>query len=156
MIRLLTSNNPRSAQAFIDYMASKGIEVRMMPEGEGQFTLWLLEEKHQVEVEVELEHFLNNPADRKYQAASWDMAETRKNVFSYHMPSLVDMIKAKAGPVDTHWYGVMYQCVRIATTWVSKYRIFTVAFPGRRGATISSVALVHSRHFALFYHAHCV
>ncbi|MGF1722923.1 rhomboid family intramembrane serine protease GlpG [Vibrio kyushuensis] len=99
MIRLLTVSNPRAAQAFIDYMASRKIEVRMMPEGEGQFALWLLDGQHQIEVEVELEHFLSNPTDNKYQAASWAMAESRTNVFSYHMPSFIDMIKVKAGPV---------------------------------------------------------
>ncbi|MGF1698631.1 rhomboid family intramembrane serine protease GlpG [Vibrio lamellibrachiae] len=99
MIRLLTVSNPRAAQAFIDYMASRKIEVRMMPEGEGQFALWLLDGQHQIEVEAELEHFLSNPTDNKYQAASWAMAESRTNVFSYHMPSFIDMIKAKAGPV---------------------------------------------------------
>ncbi|MCK6265752.1 rhomboid family intramembrane serine protease GlpG [Vibrio sp. ZSDE26] len=99
MIRLLTANNPRAAQAFIDYMASRDIEIRMMPEGEGQFALWLLDEQYQVEAEAELEHFLSNPTDNKYQAASWAMAETRTTAFSYHTPSFINMIKAKAGPV---------------------------------------------------------
>ncbi len=33
MIRLIALNNPRVAQAFIDYMASRQIEIQMMPEG---------------------------------------------------------------------------------------------------------------------------
>ncbi|OEE36248.1 rhomboid family intramembrane serine protease GlpG [Vibrio genomosp. F10] len=99
MVRLLTISNPRAAQAFIDYLASRQIEVRMMPEGEGQFALWLLDEQHQVEVEAELQHFLSDPTDKKYQAASWTMAETRTSVFSYNTPSFIGMIKAKAGPV---------------------------------------------------------
>ncbi|PMJ90332.1 rhomboid family intramembrane serine protease GlpG [Vibrio sp. 10N.261.55.A7] len=99
MVRLLTVANPRAAQAFIDYMASRQIEIRMMPEGDGQYALWLLEDQHQVEVESELTHFLDNPTDNKYQAASWTMAETRTNAFSYHTPSFISMIKAKAGPV---------------------------------------------------------
>ncbi|MCW8335432.1 rhomboid family intramembrane serine protease GlpG [Vibrio paucivorans] len=99
MIRLLSLSNPRMAQAFIDYMASRQIDVQMTPEGEGQFGLWLTDSQHQVEVEAELTQFLQNPNDRKYQAASWNMAESRRNVLSYHSPSFMSMIKAKAGPV---------------------------------------------------------
>ncbi|OIQ24394.1 rhomboid family intramembrane serine protease GlpG [uncultured Vibrio sp.] len=99
MIRLLTVANPRAAQAFIDYMASRQIEIRMMPEGDGQYALWLLEDQHQVEVESELTHFLEDPSANKYQAASWTMAETRTSAFSYHTPSFISMIKAKAGPI---------------------------------------------------------
>lgn len=99
MVRLISLNNPRMAQAFIDYMSSRGIEISMMPEGEGQFALWLTDLAHQTEVDAELKQFLHNPSAKKYQAASWDMAESRKNNFHYNSPSFVSMIKAKAGPV---------------------------------------------------------
>ncbi|TKF18788.1 rhomboid family intramembrane serine protease GlpG [Vibrio genomosp. F6] len=98
MIRLITLNNPRVAQSFIDYMATRQIEVQMMPEGSGQFALWLRDAQFQIEVESELNQFLQNPQQSKYQAASWDVAETRKNVLHYPMPSMLAMIKAKAGP----------------------------------------------------------
>lgn len=99
MIRLITLNNPRMAQAFIDYMASRQIDIKMMPEGSGQFALWLSDTTHQEEAESELKQFLENPNASRYQAASWDMAETRKSVFSYSSPSMLAMIKSKAGPV---------------------------------------------------------
>ncbi|NOI16249.1 rhomboid family intramembrane serine protease GlpG [Vibrio hepatarius] len=97
MVRLITLANPRMAQAFIDYMASRHIDIQMMPEGGGQFALWLSDEQHQVEVEAELKHFLANPTATKYQAASWDMADTRTSQFSYRSPSMLAMVKAKAG-----------------------------------------------------------
>ncbi len=97
MIRLITLNNPRMAQAFIDYMASREIEIKMMPEGSGQFALWLMTDEHQIEVESELKRFLSNPTDERYLAASWDVAETRKPIFRYRSPSIIAMIKAKAG-----------------------------------------------------------
>lgn len=99
MIRLITLNNPRMAQAFIDYMASRQIEIKMMPEGSGQFALWLMDDQHQLEVESEIKQFLTNPSHDKYQAASWDMAESRKPQFQYHSPSMMAMLKAKAGPL---------------------------------------------------------
>jgi len=99
MYRLISLNNPRMAQAFIDYMAARHIDIQMMPEGEGQFALWLSDRQHQVETEAELKQFLSDPNASKYQAASWDMAESRKNQFKYQSPSMLAMVKAKAGPV---------------------------------------------------------
>lgn len=98
MIRLISLNQPRMAQAFIDYMASRQIDIKLMPEGEGQFALWLVDAQHQIEAEAELKMFLSQPNEAKYQAASWDMAESRTNHFRYNSPSMMGMIKAKAGP----------------------------------------------------------
>ncbi|UPQ87850.1 rhomboid family intramembrane serine protease GlpG [Vibrio sinaloensis] len=108
MVRLITLNNPRMAQAFIDYMASRQIDVQMMPEGEGQFALWLLQSEHQIEAEAELNQFLANPNASKYQAASWELAETRRNAFKYHSPSMLAMVKAKAGPITL---AIMFTCL---------------------------------------------
>ncbi len=110
MIRLITLNNPRMAQAFIDYMASRQIEIKMIPEGGGQFALWLMNDEHQLEAESEIKRFVENPGDSKYQAASWDMAETRKPQFRYHSPSMMAMLKSKAGPLTL---SVMAICVAI-------------------------------------------
>ncbi|USD65395.1 rhomboid family intramembrane serine protease GlpG [Vibrio sp. SCSIO 43136] len=99
MQRLFVLDNPRLGQAFIDYMASRQIELNMMPEGGGQFALWLMDDQYLVEAQAELKHFLANPQAAKYQAASWDMAETRTSNFHYQTPSLLKMVKAKAGPL---------------------------------------------------------
>lgn len=110
MVRLISLTNPRMAQAFIDYMASRQIDIKMMPEGGGQFALWLSNPEHQIEAESELNHFLANPNDAKYHAASWDMAESRTNQFTYRSPSMLAMIKAKAGPMTL---AIMLICVVI-------------------------------------------
>lgn len=110
MVRLMVLNNARVAQAFIDYMASRHISIQMSPEGEGRVALWLIDAQHQVETEAELNRFLSEPNHKRYQAASWDVAETRKNQFHYHTPSFLSMIKAKAGPVTL---SIMLLCVAI-------------------------------------------
>ena len=61
MIRLMVLDNPRLAQAFIDYMASRQIPIQMSPEGEGRFALWLLDGQFQVETEAELTASCRNP-----------------------------------------------------------------------------------------------
>jgi GlpG protein len=99
MIRLVQLNNPRIAQAFIDYMAARQVKVTQMPEGEGAFVLWLHDDEHLVDVQSELDQFLQNPNAKKYLAASWDMAESRTQKFRYSNPSFLKMIKSKAGPM---------------------------------------------------------
>jgi len=110
MVRLMVLNNARVAQAFIDYMASRHISIQMSPEGEGRVALWLIDAQHQVETEAELNRFLSEPNHKRYQAASWDVAETRKSQFHYHTPSFLSMIKAKAGSVTL---SIMLLCVMI-------------------------------------------
>lgn len=99
MIRLIALNNPRVAQSFIDYMASRNIDIQMVPEGDGQFALWLKQAEYQMEVEAELKLFIDNPQAQKYQAASWQVADSRTQQFHYHSPSFMAQIKAKAGPL---------------------------------------------------------
>lgn len=110
MVRLMVLNNARVAQAFIDYMASRQISIQMSPEGEGRVALWLLDDQHQVETEAELNRFLSEPSHKRYQAASWDVAETRQSQFHYHTPSFLSMLKSKAGPVTL---SIMLLCVVI-------------------------------------------
>ncbi|NLS13631.1 rhomboid family intramembrane serine protease GlpG [Vibrio sp. SM6] len=110
MKRLIALNNPRSGQAFIDYMATQHIDIRMMPEGEGQFSLWLVDDTHYDAVEVELQQFLHDPTAPRYRAASWDVGPSQPTRFRYASPSLMAMIRAKAGPVTLV---VMFACVVI-------------------------------------------
>ncbi|MCW8348448.1 rhomboid family intramembrane serine protease GlpG [Vibrio sp. ZSDZ65] len=107
MIRLITLQSPRMGQAFIDYMATRQIDIQMMPEGSGQFALWLMKDEDKIETEAELKLFLEDPGNSKYQASSWDMAETRRNPFKYSTPSFLAMLKAKAGVVTL---GIMLIC----------------------------------------------
>lgn len=115
MHRLAGINNPRQAQAFIDYMASRGITLLLAPEPEGQFAIWLEDSQHLVEAEAELNLFLANPYDKKYLGASWDVAETRTARFDYRSPSLVKLIKSQAGPFTLT---VMVASIGIYILWL--------------------------------------
>lgn len=96
MIRLATFKHPRLAQAFIDYMAFRGIDIQLGVE-EDEFVLWLPKIEDQVEAEAELSAFLHDPLAAKYQSASWDMAESRTAKFQYTSVSLWQKIKDQAG-----------------------------------------------------------
>ncbi|PSU32926.1 rhomboid family intramembrane serine protease GlpG [Photobacterium lutimaris] len=133
MHRLAGLNNPRQAQAFIDYMASRGISLVMAPEPEGLFALWLEDGQHWVEAEAELNQFLSNPSDRKYQAASWQVAESRTAKFHYRSPSLLGLVRAQAGPLTLL---VMATSVVIYLLWLLglQQSVFTLMhFPLMKG-----------------------
>lgn len=83
---LTTFNNPRAAQAFIDYMAAHHIEIQMMPDASGQFTLWVIQDQHIETAQAELALFLENPYAEKYQAASWEVADQKRPNFITHRP----------------------------------------------------------------------
>ncbi len=100
MHKLAVVDHPRVAQSFVDYMASRGFDVKMMPEPEGRVALWFLGgSEHFIEIETEFERFSNNLDDRKYQAASWNVAESRTAKFSYSSPNLLKMVVSHSGPV---------------------------------------------------------
>ena len=114
MHRLAGFNNPRQAQSFIDYMASRGIALTLASEPEGVFALWLTDSQHLIEAEAELTAFLANPHNAKYQAASWQVAESRTAKFHYGSPSLMAMIKSQAGPFSL---SVMVVVIGIYLLW---------------------------------------
>ncbi|NQZ09782.1 MAG: rhomboid family intramembrane serine protease GlpG [Algicola sp.] len=75
---IATINNPRAAQAFVDYMQLKSIEVKLKPiesnslepGSEMSIELWVDEACYQQSVS-EWMHFSQNPQDKKYLDASW-------------------------------------------------------------------------------------
>lgn len=116
MIKLLVVTNPRLGQAFVDYMASREIEVFIAPEPAPPETelppdqapltktrvptygLWLADLTHQVEVQAEIELFMRDPYAPKYQAASWQVADSRSATFTYAGTSIFRSIVSNAGP----------------------------------------------------------
>ncbi|SJL85100.1 rhomboid family intramembrane serine protease GlpG [Vibrio palustris] len=97
MIKLVTLNNPRMAQAYIDYMSTHQVVIQLFPEGEGQFSLWLADESQQEFVVAELNAFLHDPTHSKYLAASWSSNNTSRPHLQYASPKLMTMVKERAG-----------------------------------------------------------
>ncbi|MGO1296113.1 MAG: rhomboid family intramembrane serine protease GlpG [Vibrio sp.] len=110
MIKLVTLNNPRMAQAYIDYMATHNVTIQLFPEGEGQFSLWLANESQQDLAFAELDAFLHEPNNPKYLAASWSVNNTQQPNLQYASPKLMTMIKERAGPITL---GMMAICAVI-------------------------------------------
>lgn len=96
MIQLTQFNNPRMAQAFVDYMATRGVTLHIKKED--QLILLLEDETKQQMVENELEQFVRDPFHPRYQAASWQSGTTDSGLH-YQRDSLLTNLRQRAGPL---------------------------------------------------------
>lgn len=87
--------NPRIAQAFVDYMATQGVVLTIQQHT--QTDVWLADESRAQYVQDELQRFLDNPADPRYLAASWQSGNTHSGLHYQRYPFL-STLKSNAGP----------------------------------------------------------
>ena len=95
-MRITDFSNPRMAQAFVDYMATRGISLRI--EHDNHSTLWLDDDSKVNLVENELSQFLREPDHPRYRAASWHSGTTKSGI-EYQRSSLMATIRERAGPL---------------------------------------------------------
>jgi GlpG protein len=87
--------NPRVAQAFVDYMATQGIILTIQQHD--QSDVWLADESQAGRVQAELARFLENPADPRYLAASWQSGQTNSGLRYQRFPFFATL-RHNAGP----------------------------------------------------------
>lgn len=109
MIRLTALSNPRLAQAFIDYMLTRGVTIEMHQSGRSA-ELWLEDEQQLPAVEAELETFLLDPLHPRYQAASWQSGAVGNSGFHYQRSGWLPALRQQAGPLTL---GVLAACVMV-------------------------------------------
>ena len=107
MLMITSFTNPRVAQAFVDYMATQGIILTIQQHT--QSDVWLADESQAERVRAELTRFLENPADPRYLAASWQSGHTNSGLHYRRFPFL-ETLKANAGPVTM---AVMIACILV-------------------------------------------
>ncbi len=98
MVEIGVINNPRLAQAFVDYLAVKGIEAKVAKTDDG-YAICLPAMTHVEQASAELDRFLKDPFQKRYQAASWDVADSRTAQFNYGSGSMLKNFVSHAGPV---------------------------------------------------------
>ncbi|QIR04977.1 rhomboid family intramembrane serine protease GlpG [Salinivibrio costicola] len=99
MQKMAVLPNARLAQAFVDYAAAHKVAIELAPEADAQVALWLVDDSQAAWVEQELARFVAEPMHSRYQAASWQVAETRYARFHYPSAGLWQTVKDKSGPV---------------------------------------------------------
>ncbi|EOZ4640114.1 rhomboid family intramembrane serine protease GlpG [Enterobacter cloacae] len=95
MLMITSFTNPRVAQAFVDYMATQGIILTVQQHTKTD--VWLADESQADRVNAELTRFLENPADPRYLAASWQSGQTGSGLHYRRFPFLAT-IRERAGP----------------------------------------------------------
>lgn len=108
MVRVIALSNPRLAQAFVDYMATQGIQLDIRVTG-SEAELWLEEEAQLDQVQHALQQFLLEPFHPRYQAASWQTGSTDADL-KYQGYSYLQTLRSKAGPLTL---SVMVLCIAV-------------------------------------------
>lgn len=96
MLMITSFANPRVAQAFVDYMATQGVILTIQQHN--QSDVWLADESQAERVRAELARFLENPADPRYLAASWQAGHTGSGLHYRRYPFFA-ALRERAGPV---------------------------------------------------------
>ncbi len=86
--------NPRVA-GVVDYMATQGIILTIQQHT--QSDVWLADESQAGRVRAELARFLENPADPRYLAASWQSGQTNSGLRYQRFPFFATL-RHNAGP----------------------------------------------------------
>ncbi len=107
MMRITQFNNPRMAQAFVDYMATRGVTLRI--ERESHFVIMLDDESKLEMVENELAQFVRDPNHPRYQAASWHSGSTESGL-RYERTHIWSSIRERAGPLTMT---MMIACIAV-------------------------------------------
>ncbi|MFH8135880.1 rhomboid family intramembrane serine protease GlpG [Pantoea osteomyelitidis] len=106
-MRITHFNNPRMAQAFVDYMATRGIRLRI--EQDGHYFIILDDETKVEMVENELQQFIRDPNHVRYHDASWRTGNTASGLH-YQRSNFWGNIRERAGPLTMT---IMVACVAI-------------------------------------------
>lgn len=109
MLMITSFANPRVAQAFVDYMATQGVILTIQQHN--QSDVWLADESQAERVRAELARFLENPADPRYLAASWQSGHTDSGLHYRRYPFFA-ALRERAGPVT--WV-MMIACVVVVS-----------------------------------------
>ncbi|MDY0886030.1 rhomboid family intramembrane serine protease GlpG [Kosakonia sp. CFBP8986] len=96
MLMITSFANPRIAQAFVDYMQTQGVILTI--QHHEQTDIWLADESQAERVRSELARFLENPADPRYLAASWQSGQTDSGLHYRRFP-LSAALRERGGPL---------------------------------------------------------
>ncbi|ANI80913.1 rhomboid family intramembrane serine protease GlpG [Kosakonia oryzae] len=96
MLMITSFTNPRVAQAFVDYMQTQGVILTI--QHHEQSDIWLADESQVERVKIELARFIENPADPRYLAASWQSGQVNSGLRYRRFP-LTAAIRERGGPL---------------------------------------------------------
>lgn len=133
MLMITSLPDPRMAQAFVDYMATRGVVLTLQQHD--TCDIWLADASCQALVEQELAAFLANPNDPRYLSASWQTGQLNSGL-RYQRYPFRQAIAARAGPLTLgvlaisfiiflvmQWLGDQPVMVWLAWPWAPELRL---------------------------------
>lgn len=127
---LLVLDDPRRAQAFVDYLAELGLKCELTLDDDHNVSIWLVNESRYQQALAEVKRFLAEPLHPRYQEASWKRGDGQAR-FS-HSPQeagwLSDVLR-QTGPVNM---AVLLACLAIyGLSWLGLPMFGLLSFPPR-------------------------
>ncbi len=107
MLMITSFDNPRVAQAFVDYMATQGVVLTIQQHARSD--VWLADPREEGRVREALAHFLEHPEDPRYLAASWQTGQTGTGL-RYQRYPFMETLRQRAGPLT---FLVVAACIAV-------------------------------------------
>ncbi|WP_445395576.1 rhomboid family intramembrane serine protease GlpG [Zobellella sp. An-6] len=127
---LLVLDDPRRAQAFVDYLADIGLKCELTLDDDNNVSIWLVNESRYQEALQEVKRFLAEPLHPRYQDASWRQGDTHVR-FSHDRQAagwLSDLLR-QTGPVNLL---VLLACLLVyGLSWLGLPMFGLLSFPPR-------------------------
>lgn len=127
---LLVLNDPRRAQAFVDYLADIGLKCELTLDDDDNVSIWLVNESRYQEALQEVKRFLAEPLHPRYQDASWRQGDTHVR-FSHdrQAPGWLSDLLRQTGPVNLL---VLLACLLVyGLSWLGLPMFGLLSFPPR-------------------------
>ncbi|MGO1247786.1 MAG: rhomboid family intramembrane serine protease GlpG [Oceanisphaera sp.] len=101
MKRLLVLDDPRRAQALVDYLTDLGLKCELTLDDEHKVTIWLVDESQWPKAEPEIKRFIAEPLHPRYQAAAWRQGNTDIQFAKGASQSgLLSTLLTRTGPIN--------------------------------------------------------
>ncbi|AEY00415.1 GlpG protein [Oceanimonas sp. GK1] len=154
MKALLVLDDPRRAQAFVDYLSELGLHCELTQDDNGHVHIWLVDEARFEEAHREAKRFLAEPFHPRYQEASWKRGDSHAR-FADGPPQrgwASDLLR-QTGPVNLL---VLLACLLVyGLSWLGLPMFGVLSFPprldGLLGAEFWRVFTPALMHFSLMH-----
>lgn len=98
MLKITHFSNIRTAQGFVDYMATQKVPL-LMEKHDKDYVILLKDISKKELVEQALDHYIRNPNSAKYLNASWQRGNLRHQITQPRLASVWPSISNRAGPL---------------------------------------------------------
>ncbi|WMC10323.1 rhomboid family intramembrane serine protease GlpG [Oceanimonas pelagia] len=130
MKALLVLDEPRRAQAFVDYLSELGLHCELTQDDDGNVHIWLVDESRFEQAQREVKRFLAEPFHPRYQEASWKRGDSHARFTDgARQTGWISDLLRQTGPVNLL---VLLACLLVyGLSWLGLPMFGVLSFPPR-------------------------